>query len=140
MPRLTSARRRRPHVLVVDDDADLLTALKSVLESCGFTVSCAHGSMEAMSELRAQNPDVILTDVYMPEGDGLDLLNNMHDFHETTPVVVMSGGGHLGEFDQLRAARRLAASATVNKPFRMSEIAGVLKAAIAPAAAEAIPA
>jgi DNA-binding NtrC family response regulator len=126
-----SARSRRPHVLVVDDDLGLLPALKSMLESYGFTVSCAHGSTEAMSKLRDQNPDVILADFYMPEGDGLALLNTMHDCHETTPVVVMSGGGHLGNFDQLGVASRLGASATISKPFRACEIAALLRRAIA---------
>lgn len=117
---------------MVDDSDDFLAALRSALESCGFAVSCARSYRQALSEVGAHRPDVILTDVYMPGGcDGFDLLSALHGHDETMPVVVMSGGSHLGDYDPLDAARGLSASATISKPFRAYEIAAVLRRAIA---------
>ena len=112
---------RRSHhlVLVVDDDAGLRDSIRAVLESMGFLVSTAGNAREAIVEVGAQRPDVILTDIYMPEADGYELISALRSFNENIPIVAMSGGAlQYGLEDHLGMAKRLGAEATLCKPFR----------------------
>ena len=112
-------RRSRRLVLVVDDDAGLRDSIRALLESMGFLVSTAGNAWEAICEVGAQRPDLILTDIYMPEGDGYELISAMRNFGETIPIVAMSGGPlQYGVEDHLGIAKRLGAEATLPKPFR----------------------
>jgi CheY-like chemotaxis protein len=124
-------RRSRHLVLVVDDDAGLRDSIRSVLESMGFLVSTAGNAREAIVEVGAQRPDVILTDIYMPEGDGYELISAMRSFGEAIPIVAMSGGALQYEIqDHLGMAKRLGAEATLAKPFRAAALVETVDRAI----------
>jgi CheY-like chemotaxis protein len=124
-------RRSRHLVLVVDDDAGLRDSIRALLESMGYLVSTAANAREAIYEVRAQRPDVILTDIYMPESDGYELISAMRSFGETIPIVAMSGGTlQFGLDDHLGIARRLGAEATLAKPFRAAALVETVDRAI----------
>jgi CheY-like chemotaxis protein len=124
-------RRSRHLVLVVDDDAGLRDSIRSLLESMGFLVSTAGNAREAIVEVGAQRPDVILTDIYMPEGDGYELISAMRSFGEAIPIVAMSGGALQYEIqDHLGMAKRLGAEATLAKPFRAAALVETVDRAI----------
>jgi CheY-like chemotaxis protein len=124
-------RRSRRLILVVDDDAGLRDSIRALLESLGFLVSTAANAREAMVEVGAQRPDVILTDIYMPEGDGYELISAMRSFGEQIPIIAMSGGGlQFGVEDHLGMARRLGAEATLAKPFRAAALIEMVDRAI----------
>jgi CheY-like chemotaxis protein len=126
------ARRSRHLVLVVDDDAGFRDSLRALLESMGFLVSTARNAVEAIQEIGAQRPDVILTDIYMPEGDGYELITAMRSFGEAIPIVAMSGGAlQYGCEDHLGMAKRLGAGATLAKPFRPAALIEAVDRAIA---------
>jgi len=125
------ARRSRRLVLVVDDDASLRGSIRALLESMGFLVSTASNACEAVSEISAQRPDVILTDIYMPEGDGYELIAAMRSFGENIPIIAMSGGPILvGVQDHLGMAERIGAVATIAKPFRSAALVETIDRAI----------
>lgn len=125
------ARRSRRLVLVVDDDASLRGSIRTLLESLGFLVSTASNACEAIGEIGAQRPDVILTDIYMPEGDGYELIAAMRRFGEDIPIIAMSGGAFLfSSPDHLGIAQRMGAVATIAKPFRAAELVETVDRAI----------
>ena len=125
------ARRSRRLVLVVDDDASLRGSIRALLESMGFLVSTASNACEAVGEISAQRPDVILTDIYMPEGDGYELIAAMRSFGENIPIIAMSGGPILVDVqDHLGMAERMGAVATIAKPFRAAALVETVDRAI----------
>jgi CheY-like chemotaxis protein len=126
-------RRSRPLVLVVDDDEGLRESIRALLESVGFLVSTAANAGEAIGEIGAQRPDVILTDIYMPQGDGYELISAMRSFGEDIPVVAMSGSPfQFGLIDHLGMARWLGAEATIEKPFRAAALVEAVDRAMHP--------
>jgi CheY-like chemotaxis protein len=124
-------RRRRQLVLVVDDDASLRDSIRELLESMGYVVSTVRNSCEAIVEIGAQRPDAILTDIYMPHGDGYELISMLRSFGETIPVVAMSGAPVQPEInDHLGMAKRLGAVAALEKPFRGAALIEAIDRAI----------
>ncbi len=123
--------RSRRLILVVDDDAGLRDSIRALLEAMGFLVSTAGNGREAVSEMSAQRPDCILTDIYMPESDGYELISAMRRFGDDIPIVAMSGGTpHYGIMDHLGMAQRLGAEATLAKPFRAAALVETVDRAI----------
>lgn len=112
-----------PHVLVIDDDPAIAAMLARVLEDAGCRVTHVHGGAEALERLADEEfvPDIVVTDIAMPDVDGLALINAMRGRARPVPIIAMSGGSAIG-FDVLGAARKLGAVAVIEKPFRRSQI------------------
>lgn len=118
-----------PKVLLVDDDALLRETLAEALRAAGMIVSEADNGATAFAMIGGGGFDLVVTDLYMPDGDGLELLMRMRDAAIATPVIVMTGGvkDNLGAPDpltepSLRAARIFGALRTLRKPFMPSEL------------------
>ena len=109
-------------VLVVDDDAGVREVVRSMLRSAGYTVEVAGNGREAMAALRLSTFQVVLTDLVMPEQEGIETIKAIRAEYPDAKVIAMSGafGG-----DYLRIAGYLGAHGTLAKPLQM---AGVLKA------------
>jgi DNA-binding NtrC family response regulator len=84
---------RELSVLVIDDDADLRRSIVSYLDDVGFTVIQASGGRQGIEQFRLQRPDLVLTDLMMPEVDGLAVVREVTRLSPGTPVVVLSGNG-----------------------------------------------
>ena len=109
-------------VLVVDDDPDLLQSLRVLLEAYDYTVIMAPNAAAAIAAVSERQPDLVLTDIYMPDADGFELINALHAHNVTVPVVAMSGGGRVGGYDNLSVATHLGAAAVIDKPFSNSSL------------------
>jgi CheY-like chemotaxis protein len=110
-------------ILIVDDDAALRLTLQRMLEPGQFghyIVECAQDGGEAIDHIKARVPDLIITDIYMPVGDGFELINWMRAQAIDVPVLAMSGSGSTTKsyYDPLRIAERLGAKGVLDKPFR----------------------
>jgi len=114
---------RVPSVLIVDDDESLRDTLRRMVESVGYDVHCAEDARTAIATVADREPDIIITDIYMPAGDGFELLNWLRNNGIRTPVIAMSGSiSGAGEYDQLSVAEHLGAAAVIDKPFRQSKL------------------
>jgi CheY-like chemotaxis protein len=121
-------RRTRSLVLVVDDDADVRDSVRTLPESKGYLVSVAGSAGEALREVRSRRPDVILTDVYMPLGDGYELISAVRSLSDNIPVIAMSGGPAVTSLpNQLGMASRLGATGTIRKPFLSAELIATIE-------------
>jgi DNA-binding NtrC family response regulator len=110
-------------VLIVDDDAGLRETLRRMIDSVGYEVACVEDARAAISTITEKMPDIIITDIYMPAGDGFELLNWLRNNGMRVPVIAMSGSSSgVGDYDQLSMAERLGAAAVLDKPFRQSKL------------------
>jgi CheY-like chemotaxis protein len=119
-----SAARR---ILLAEDDADLRLALKLSLEAAGYTVAIAANAQEALAVQRREPADVLVTDIFMPEGDGFEAIDAFRREFPATRIVVVSGGGQRGRADYLAAARLAGVDATLQKPFEIEVLLETLR-------------
>lgn len=113
-------------VLVVDDEPDLLYAVKLYLEDEGYIVFTAMNGFEALDILKERIPDVIVLDVMMPELDGFETLKQIRDT-STVPVIMLTAKGE--EADKVRGLG-LGADDYVTKPFSQRELLSRIQAVI----------
>jgi CheY-like chemotaxis protein len=102
-------------ILVVDDSRAALTVTETILAEAGHQVTTSNSAKGAVKILQTQEVDVVLTDIYMPDEDGLELLKNIRRIAPDTPVIAMSG--MTGSRDMLPVARGMGARFTLYKPF-----------------------
>ncbi len=124
------------HVLLVDDEPFILETARDVLEEAGYTVRTATNGREALDVLASGVPvDVIITDLMMPEMDGLALIRAVRALHPHLPIVAASG--MMGE--RAREVVEAGANTFVSKPFTIARLATALHAARHGAAARIRP-
>jgi len=108
------------HILVVDDEPDIRSLLKEILEDEGFEVTLAQNGAEARNARRDRRPDLILLDIWMPDTDGITLLKEWADgSRQDIPVVVMSGHGTV---ETAVEATRLGAHDFIEKPLSIGKL------------------
>lgn len=110
-------------VLVVEDSAAVRLAVTEVIEQAGHTVTSAENGRVAIEILENESFDLIVTDVLMPEADGLEVIKATRARHPTTQVLAMSGGApNLPAGYALKMAEMFAADAVLFKPFLNEEL------------------
>jgi len=91
-------------------------------------------SSEALEHLRAQPVDLMITDLFMPQQDGLETILALRRMNVHLPIIAMSGGGSAAQFDMLRTASLFGAARVLMKPFRVEEVLAVIRELLPPAA------
>jgi CheY-like chemotaxis protein len=109
-------------ILIIDDDKMVLNMLRQVLEGAQHTVMEASDGVVAMRLWRQQSADLIITDILMPEKDGLEVIREMRRECPTVKVIALSGGSRKVHFDALDVAKRFGALATLEKPFELKDL------------------
>ena len=118
----------RPRLLIVDDEAAQMTALCDTLEDHGYGTTGFTSAKEALAVLRSQEFDLVLTDLIMPEMDGITLLRAAQDMDANLVGIVMTGHGSI---DTAVEAMKGGALDYIQKPFKLSVIMPVLARALA---------
>lgn len=109
-------------ILLVDDEAEFRTAIASILEGAGHVVVQAADGAAALATLKSRSFDLLITDVVMPDRDGLDLIRSLPAEGRPKVLAISGGSTMLPAAYTLRASGALGADATLNKPFRASEL------------------
>lgn len=117
-------------VLVVDDDRDVQDSVGRVLQRAGHEVYFASDGMGAIRFIRADRPDLVVTDVLMPEMDGIELIMELRREAPELPIIAVSGGGRLPKELVLDTASALGAVHTVEKPFEIQHLLAVVDRAL----------
>ncbi|RZA08965.1 MAG: sigma-54-dependent Fis family transcriptional regulator [Proteobacteria bacterium] len=115
------------NVLVLDDERNIVTVLKAILEKRGFTVEGHTEPREALDSLRRNRFDACVTDLYMPDIDGMAFLEETKRLYPGLPVVMITA---FGTVDSAVDAIKKGAFDYVTKPFEQSEIVSVLQKAV----------
>lgn len=125
-------------ILLVDDDTALRAALTEGLTGEGYFVSEAGNGKEALTHLETNAVDIVLTDLAMPEMDGIELVTHLHEHHARQFLIVAMTGGlitprqNAADFVLLKAADALGAQRTIEKPFRLEALLDLLRDTAAP--------
>ena len=122
-----------PHALVVDDDVDSATTMRELIAGERFTVAMAHNLRDARRQIAMQQPDILLLDLRLPDGNGMDLLADAQ-MVANTEVVLCTGHANLETSIQ---ALRLGAADYLVKPVNLKQLQGVLSRIMKPATLKA---
>ena len=109
-------------VLVIDDDAQIRRLLAKSLGRAGLIVVLAENGDEATDVMRRERADLIITDIVMPDKNGIEIILEMKHAYPDTRILAISGGGNSGSEDQLQYARRLGADEILMKPLDLGEL------------------
>jgi two-component system KDP operon response regulator KdpE len=124
-----------PRVLVVDDEPQILRALRATLRGAGYTVDSAATAEEALTAAAAHPPEAVILDLVLPDGNGTDVCRELRTWSEA-PVIVLSA---IGEERQKIAALDAGADDYVTKPFSVDELLARLRAVLRRRAPEQEP-
>ncbi len=114
-------------VLVVDDNADLRSMLRLCLEADGFEVEVAANGQHALDLLGQRPADVLVTDLFMPDQDGIETILEVRKRYPQVRIVAMSGWTSTEGSDYLRVAREIGALETLRKPFDPRQLSRLLR-------------
>jgi len=121
-------------ILVVDDEPEIREILSVILAKSGHTVSCAGDGVEAGRVLAQAKFDLVITDLLMPERDGLEVIAEVRKKYPGVRIIAMSGGGHVPGEQYLGIARGFGAHVVLPKPFNICDVESAVVNAMAGAA------
>jgi DNA-binding response OmpR family regulator len=117
-------------ILVIDDDEALRQVVSAILQSAGYAVATAANGQEGLDQLAAGRFEVVLTDLIMPEKEGLETIREVRRRDATIKIIAMSGGGFGDSRTYLGLAEKLGAHLTLPKPFSGTELLACVAAVI----------
>jgi two-component system response regulator VicR len=112
-------------VLVVDDEPDTLELVKLVLESGGFEAILANNGVEALAQIAAVDPDLVLLDIMMPDMDGWELFRKIKEKDSRIPIAILTAKAQ--NIDKLLGLHVLKADDYITKPFGKNELISKVK-------------
>jgi CheY-like chemotaxis protein len=125
-------------VIVADDVEGIQDLVGHWLEEAGHSVVCVSSGQAAMQQLKARHFDMVITDIIMPDGDGLEVILGLKQVQSSVRILAISGGGrHIEAGDCLKMAKNLGAHALLLKPFNREQLLGAMNMAFPAQGAEA---
>ena len=117
-------------ILVIDDDGGVRYVMRRILERAGYDVALAGDGFEGIEQYRTDQADLVITDVFMPEKEGLETIRDLRREFPQAKVVAISAKEKGGSLMVLPAAQELGAVRTLSKPFGEAELLEVVEAAL----------
>ncbi|MBF0612897.1 MAG: response regulator [Magnetococcales bacterium] len=120
-------------ILLIEDDSQVRETLQLMLEKKQHQVTPAANGVEGLEMLNTFLPDVVITDILMPEKEGLEVIRELRITHPVLPVIAISGGGmSMGPELCLRIAKQLGAQLVLMKPFTLQELNSAIEKVLSP--------
>ena len=119
-------------ILVIDDDDNFRSMLCTALKQAGYTVVEAHNGHEGCELQRMEPVDLVVTDIRMPEREGLETIQALRQEFPEIKIIAISGG--VGPLNFLPLARKFGALGTLQKPFSLQQLYEVLREVLPPPA------
>jgi len=116
--------KKRPHIMVVDDDREMLRMVERTLELEGYDVTVAADGSSALALLDDCKPDLVILDIMMPSPDGYQVLDSMRQ-RSDVPVIMLTARREVASLDKALA---LGADDYIRKPFRVLELLARIQA------------
>ena len=117
--------RQARNILVIDDNPVLANAIECSLAFAGHKVASANGSGDVLDLLETMKPDLLITDVIIPDMDTIDLIGALRQSHRPMKIIAISGNPHL-----LRIAAQHGADSTLAKPFDLGALRNLVDATL----------
>lgn len=124
---MTEPAKSGASIIVVDDDDTVRRVLRRMLESVGYEVREAPNGRRAVAEFHNRPADLLITDIFMPEQEGIETISALRREHPDLKIIAISGiaGDHY-----LRMAKLLGARATLQKPLRLATVLDTVRATL----------
>jgi CheY-like chemotaxis protein len=120
------------NILVVDDEPDVRDSVKYVLDRAGYSVRTAESAMDALAELARNPTDLVITDIIMPQINGVEAIESIRRAFPSVRIIAISGGGNFGVTEYqpaaittiayLASAEKAGAHLVLTKPFETVEL------------------
>ena len=104
-------------IIVIDDDDTVRLSLKMILEDADFEVDEAENGEIGIALMRANPADLVISDIFMPQKEGIETIDELRKEFPDVRIIAMSGGGRMDPDAYLEIARRVGADASLFKPF-----------------------
>ena len=124
--------QRRTRVLVVDDDPGVRNFLRMLLELEGYEVVTVGNGNEALEAQRSDPAAIVLTDIFMPDAEGMETIVRLRTEFPQSKIIVMSGDGTYRGVDYLRLAQELGAAKALKKPFAPQDLIDAMREVVGP--------
>jgi YesN/AraC family two-component response regulator len=109
-------------ILIIEDDTQVRDMLRAILERAGYLVAEAPNGRHGVA-IQSQSPaDLVITDIIMPEMEGLETISELRRTFPDLPIIAISGGGRLGHGEYLSMAERFGAHRSFGKPLDRGEL------------------
>ncbi len=118
-------------IVIIDDDAAFRPMLAQMLGRLGHEVFAAENGHAGLKFVRARVPDLVITDMVMPEKEGVETIIELRRSYPALKIIAISGGGRINSADYLSLATKFGVAGTLAKPFGRDELKAVLEAVLA---------
>lgn len=118
---------KQPRILLIDNEEEVRELLRHELEDNGNQVTCAANGRIAMHLYRSQPFDLVITELLMPERDGLEVIMDLRKRAPNVKIIAISGGGQSGMYSMLSIAEKLGARRALIKPFSMRHLLSIVR-------------
>jgi len=109
-------------ILVIDDDEKIRVVFERFLKGKGYRVHCAIDGREGLRLMDAAPPDLVITDIMMPNTDGLEVVLSMKDKYPDVPFIAISGGMHAMPMDFLPLVKKIGTCKVFYKPVELDDL------------------
>jgi CheY-like chemotaxis protein len=120
--RTMTVLRKSPRVVLIDDDDLVRATLVNALDHAGFDVVAVVNGDEGLRQVIEKGADIVITDILMPEKDGIETIIQLRKAYPDLKIIAMSGGGQTNNTSLLGHARQFGADATLTKPFTLERL------------------
>jgi DNA-binding response OmpR family regulator len=110
------------HILVIDDDIQVCSMLKTTLEKHGHVVDIAYDGEQGCSMFKQQHMDLVITDLVMPNKEGIETIVDLKKESANVKIIAISGGGRIGPDTYLETVKQLGAEMTFEKPVEYTDL------------------
>ncbi len=115
-------------ILVIEDETQIRTMLRKILEDDGYDVMDAPNGRVGMELIQGESVDLVITDIIMPEKEGVEVVGELLDHFPETKIIVISGGSrNINANNLLLSVKMLGAHRTLLKPFDIEELLSSVK-------------
>ena len=118
-------------VLLIDDEDRIRELLATILTDADYDVMCASNGAEAMELMNDQSFDLVITDILMPEKEGVETIMELKRKTPETRIIALSGGGRTKNFTPLKIAARAGADMTLQKPIEPDDLVEAVRKVMA---------
>lgn len=129
----------KAHILVIDDDDMIRDSIRDVLVRAGYRVTGAANGEQGLEALASQPFDAVITDILMPEKEGVETIIEIRKALPNTPIIAMSGGGRVKNLHPLKIATKIGANKSLAKPFDAKELLSLVQEVVS-SPSKAVPA
>lgn len=121
------------HILLIEDDPAVRDTFEIILSTDNHQVTTAENGAVGLERLAAGGIDLVLTDIIMPQCDGVEVIRTMRRQSDAPPVIAISGGARTSSVNYLEVAQMLGAQQILSKPVGALELLGAVKKVLAEA-------